>query len=130
MKAQESTTERLSSGGWPEFVIWAVLGVVFGFSFLVFPTAGLVLMLIAGVVAATRPALRRGWFGSLAGIGALLLYVAFVQRHGPGMVCWQTATASGCDEYGNPWPWVVAGAALVVTGLVAQIRRARASWSG
>jgi hypothetical protein len=124
MKPQGMTLERSST--WAEFCIWAVVGVIFGFALLIFPTLGVVLVLIGLGLAATRRALRRSWFGALAGVGATLLYVAFVQRHGPGIVCWQTATESGCDEYLNPWPWLVAGAALVVAGLVAQARRIRA----
>jgi hypothetical protein len=125
MKQQGITTERVSSGHWPAFVIWALLGVVFGLSFLVFPAAGLLLVLIGGAMAATRPALRGSWFGAFAGIGAMLLYVAFVQRRGPGTVCWQTATAAGCDEYMNPWPWFGTGAAFVVASVAAQVRQAR-----
>jgi hypothetical protein len=55
-----------------------------------------------------------------------LLYVAYVQRRGPGTVCWHTATASGCDQYLNPWPWLVAGAAFVIVSFIAHARRMHA----
>ncbi len=32
-------------------------------------------------------------------------FVAWVQRAGPGTTCWQTATASGCDQHLNLWVW-------------------------
>ena len=80
---------------------------------------------IAVVVLATRRTHVRSAFGLVTGVGVLLLYVAFVQRQGPGTVCWETATASGCDEYLNPWPWLVAGLALVCVGVVAHVRQMR-----
>jgi hypothetical protein len=85
-----------------------------------------------GAWRATRASLRGSWPGLLAGIGAASLFVAFVQRHGPGTVCWHTATASGCDQYLNPWPWpwavegvapwAAAGVALVAASLVFRAR--------
>lgn len=63
--------------------------------------------------------------GSLAGVGLMSVYIAFVQRQGPGTVCWQTATASGCDEYLDPRPWLVAGLAMIVIAVVVQATRRR-----
>jgi hypothetical protein len=76
-----------------------------------------------GVSMASRPAIRRSAFGLLTGAGVLLLYVAWVQRAGPGTTCWRTATASGCDEHLNPFPWLLAGIAAFVGGIAAQARR-------
>jgi hypothetical protein len=84
---------------------------------------------IAVVVLATRRAFVPSMFGLVSGVGVLALYVAFVQRQGPGTVCWQTATASGCDEYLNPWPWLVAGVVLVCVGIAAHAGRMRAARS-
>jgi hypothetical protein len=61
-------------------------------------------------------------FGLLAGAGLLSLFVAYVQRDGPGTTCWHTATASGCDQHLNPIPWLVAGVLLVVGAVVGQMR--------
>jgi hypothetical protein len=58
-------------------------------------------------------------------VGAALLFVAYLQRRGPGTVCWHTATASGCDDYMNPWPWLIAGAALVAVAVITQVRHMR-----
>jgi hypothetical protein len=71
-----------------------------------------------------RPGIRRSAFGLISGGGALLLYIAWVQREGPGTTCWQTQTASGCDQHLNPLPWLVVGTVLFVGGVVAQARRA------
>ena len=59
----------------------------------------------------------RSALGILVGMGLLSLYVAYVQRRGPGTVYWHTATASGSDTYLDPRPWLVAGIALVAVGL-------------
>jgi hypothetical protein len=79
--------------------------------------------LVAGLLLAARPAARRSAFGLLTGAGLLLLYVAWVQREGPGTTCWQTATASGCEEHLNPLPWLAAGLVLTAAGLVGDARR-------
>jgi hypothetical protein len=78
---------------------------------------------VVGTMMASRPAARRSAFGLLTGSGALLLYVAWVQRDGPGTTCWQTATASGCDQHLNPLPWLLVGVAMFLGGIVAYGRR-------
>src|SRR5690349_235995 len=85
---------------------------------------------IVGLVLASRPAARRSAFGLLAGAGLLLLYVAWVQRAGPGTTCWHTATASGCDEHLNPLPWLIAGLALTAAGVAGDARSRRAETRG
>ena len=71
----------------------------------------------------SRPTSRRSAFGMVTGIGVLLVYVAWEQRDGPGTTCWQTASASGCDQHLNPLPWLFIGLALVVGGIIAHVRR-------
>lgn len=121
--------ERLSivrtSATWGEFFIWALLGGVAAFGLLAFGLIALVLILLGGWVATTRPGFRHSGFGILAGVGAAMLYVAYVQRHGPGLVCWHTATESGCDQYANPWPWLLVGALVVLVSFLAHARRMR-----
>jgi hypothetical protein len=85
---------------------------------------------IVGLLLATRPAARSSAFGLLTGAGLLLLYVAWVQRAGPGTTCWQTATASGCEEHLNPLPWLTAGLALTAAGFVGDARTRRAGTRG
>ena len=126
MRPQADAVERRSPSTWAGFFAWAVFGAATAFGTVSFPTLALLLIIIGGSMAVFRPALRRSWFGAMTGAGAVALYVAYVQRHGPGTVCWRTATASGCDRSLNPRPWLVVGAALVVAGFVAQARRMRA----
>jgi hypothetical protein len=123
MGPQADAVERRSPSTWAGFFAWAMFGAATAFGSVSFPTLAILLIIVGGSMARFRPALRRSWIGAITGAGALFMYVAYVQRRGPGTVCWHTATASGCDQYLNPWPWLVVGAGLVVTGLVVQARR-------
>ncbi len=118
-------TARSSGPTWTGFVLWVLAGAGLALATISFSVLILVAVAIAVVVLATRRTHVKSAFGLVSGAGVLALYVAYVQRQGPGTVCWQTATASGCDEYLNPWPWLVAGVALVCVGVVAQIGQMR-----
>jgi hypothetical protein len=111
------------SGGWGWFLVWALLGSAAALGtvslgpLLLLPVAAL------GVFLWSRPSVRRSAFGLLTGAGTLLLYVAWVQRDGPGTTCWHTATGAGCDQHLNPLPWLSIGIALLVAGFVGHARR-------
>lgn len=111
------------SDGWGWFSVWALLGSAAALGAVSLGPLLLLPVASAGVFLWTRPVVRRSAFGLLIGAGTPLLYVAWVQRAGPGTTCWHTATASGCDQHLNPLPWLAAGAALIVAGFVAHARR-------
>ena len=112
------------SGGWGWFFGWALLGSAAALGAVSLGPLLLVPTALLGVFLWRRPGARRSAFGLLTGAGTLLLYVAWVQRAGPGTTCWHTATGSGCDQHLNPLPWLVAGIALVVSGFIVHARRA------
>src|SRR5438874_3160062 len=119
--SRTSRRALLAGCGW--FWAWALLGAAAALGAVSLgPILAAPLFVIAAPMA-SRSSIRRSAFGLLSGAGALLLYVAWVQRAGPGTTCWHTATASGCDQHLNPLPWLVAGAVLVVAGFVAHARR-------
>jgi hypothetical protein len=128
MTPPEDLAARVSPT-WAWFLVWALVGSAAAFGLVSFITvaaaAGGLAILVAVWFAVRNPAFGASAFGAIAGVGALALVVAFLQRRGPGTVCWHTATASGCEDYLNPWPWLVVGVALVVTALVLQVRRMR-----
>jgi hypothetical protein len=110
---------------WAGFVLWALVGAASVVGFFTLSVLFLVPIVIGVAVLAIRPTLAKSAVGLLAGMGLVSMYVAYVQRRGPGTVCWQTGTASGCDEYLNPWPWLVFGVVLVCVGVVAHLRAMR-----
>jgi hypothetical protein len=67
----------------------------------------------------------RSAFGFLTGVGLPLLWVAYVQRQGPGTTCWHTASSAGCNQHLNPVPWIIASITLVLTGVITQARHNR-----
>jgi hypothetical protein len=110
---------------WGAFAVWTVIGVVCGFGLVVFPSVVFLLLVGALVVAIVRPAWFRSGVGAFAGVGLVSLYIAFVQRQGPGTVCWQRGTEAGCDEYLDPKPWLLVGLAMVVVAVVVHVRQVR-----
>lgn len=106
------------------FWAWALLGCAAALGFVSLGVLLLAPVAVVGGLMASRPTIRRSAFGLLSGAGVLLLYVAWVQRAGPGTTCWQTGTASGCDQHLNPLPWLLLGIAMFIGGIVAHARRA------
>ena len=120
------TKSALQSGhagliGWLAFLAWMAVGFGIVFGFFLFSVFVLAAAVLVGVLAALQPGLRRGALGLLAGAGAIFLWVAWVQRRGPGTVYWHTATASGSDQYLDPRPWLAAGVVLVVGSVAAHV---------
>jgi hypothetical protein len=108
--------------GW--FWAWAAVGVAGALGLISLGPIVLGPAIIAGGAMSRSRAGLRSAFGLLAGAGLLSLFVAYVQRDGPGTTCWHTATASGCDQHLNPVPWLVVGLLLVVCAVLAQTRSA------
>ncbi len=102
------------------FAVWLALGAALGFSLIDLPAFGLLVLpfAVAGLVlAVVRHGLDRAAWGLVCGLGLLCLLVAYIQRRGPGVVTWHTATASGSATYLDPRPWLIAGLLFVLGGL-------------
>ncbi len=102
---------------------WVALG-LFGVAFAIAVVVGMV------VLEAIRR-LSSSAFGFLCGIGALCLYVAWLNRLGPGTVETRTATSVFSETLMDPRPWLVVGLALIAAGLAGLLvfaaRRSHAS---
>jgi hypothetical protein len=54
-----------------------------------------------------------------------VLYVAWLNRDGPGQVCTSTATDTSCADEWSPWPFVALAVVLAGAGVVAFVRGRR-----
>lgn len=102
------------------FWAWAVVGATAALGLVSLGPLALIPAVIAATAFRRNASARRSAAGVLTGAGSLSLYVAYVQRQGPGTTCWHTATATGCDQHLDPIPWLVVGLVLVIAGVLVQ----------
>ncbi|MFG2563529.1 hypothetical protein [Streptomyces sp. NPDC048496] len=108
---------RLPEGCW--FLCWFLIGAAIGLGIVSLLSIGPLVLAVAaaGAVALSiREAPRRGLPGVIAGPSLPLLYIAYLNRGGPGPVCTTTATEQACIDEWSPWPWVIAAVLLAATG--------------
>lgn len=109
-------------GRW--FACWFLVGAAAGFGVIGLLSIGPLVLAAAAVGAVAlsiRQAPRRGLPGVVAGPGLPLLYVAYLNRGGPGTVCTTTLTEQTCTDEWSPWPWVIT-AVLLVAGSAVHFR--------
>lgn len=105
----------------PSFVAWVAVGAGYAFGVLAILSIGVFVLsvaVVATIVLVSRPLGRAGVAGLVSGLGLPLLYVAFLNRAGPGTVCTATATSRTCSDEWNPWTWLVVGIAFLVLGCI------------
>jgi hypothetical protein len=112
-------------GRWAAFGAWALVGAGVAFGVLGLLTIGVFILLGAAVLGALvwRRFGRCGLAGLVSGLGVPLLYVAALNWQGPGVQCVRDGDSVSCADMWSPWPWLVAGLALVLGGAVLRIRR-------
>jgi hypothetical protein len=107
---------------------WAAVGAGAVTAVLTVLTIGFFVLLATAALAAVlarRAGGRLAGPGLLMGAGLLPLYVAYLNRGGPGMVCTTTSTGGSCVQEWSPWPWVAAGLCLIVSGIAVGMRTGR-----
>jgi hypothetical protein len=105
--------------GW--FAGWVVVGAGFSFGLIGIASIGVLVLPVAGLGAAVLARRREpglGISGLVGGLGVAPLYVAYLNRDGPGTICRVTGTSTACEDQWSPWPWVGAGVVLVAVGIV------------
>lgn len=108
------------------FFAWAVAGAGLIVAFLTPFTIGIPAALVGATVIALlvwRRRLGRSSAGLLPGVGFILIYIAYLNRGGPGTVCTTTASSQQCISEYSPWPWLVIGILFIVSGLVVFLAR-------
>jgi hypothetical protein len=129
------TAERVSrptAGSRPPalwaYAWWVVTGAVLGLGFASILTIGIVLLAVGSVLAVVGVALRPLRNHSAAvvpgGLGLTVLYLAWLNRGGPGRLCETTGTTASCVEAWSPWPLLVV-ALLLIAAPVVPVRLAR-----
>lgn len=101
---------------------WLVVGALAGTGIAALLSIGVALLLLAGVLAvigAHTPALRNRSMSAIpAGVGLAVLYLAWLNRDGPGNVCKSTGITTTCTDQVRPWPFVAVAVALVAVSVV------------
>jgi len=113
---------KAGSDSWAAYWLWCLAGAGLCLGVLSILTIGpFVLLVTLGLCAWLLWRVDFGWgmLGLLSGAALPLLYVAWLNRDGPGTVCTSTATETSCGDEWSPWPFVVVGVVLIVAGLVA-----------
>lgn len=112
------------------FLLWCVAGAGFCLGVIAILSIGaFVLLATFALCGFLLWRLEWGWgmAGLLPGAALPLLYIAWINRDGPGEVCHGDARSITCaDEY-SPWPFVVAGGLFILVGVVTFVRGRRST---
>ena len=114
---------------WWAFALWAVAGAGLCLGVLSILTIGFAVLFVTLVVCGVllwRTGVGPALTGIIAGGAAPVLYVAWLNRDGPGSHCTVTATSNTCTDEWSPWPFAVVAVAMLVAGVVSFIRLRRA----
>ncbi|WP_234358616.1 hypothetical protein [Streptomyces sp. NRRL B-24085] len=118
---------RDGTAGWGWFLAWLLVGACAGIGLAAILTVGVAFVVLAAVAAV--PLLRRGprraVVGALSGLALPLLYLAHLNREGPGEVCHAVTGGQTCTEEYAPVPFLVAGALLLAAGIVIHVLTGR-----
>ncbi|WP_329122687.1 hypothetical protein [Streptomyces sp. NBC_01465] len=117
-------TRQDQDRGWGFFAAWAVVGGGCALAVLTLLSIGIFVLPVAALVALllTRfSGWQRGLPGLVSGLGVPLLYVAYLNRGGPGTVCTTSGTGQTCTDEWNPWLWLVGALIPLVVGVVAMV---------
>ena len=114
---------------WPSFFAWPIIGATLSFSVLGAMTIGIFVFpfAIAGLLALRKwGGNQKSSVGLISGAGLPVLYIAYLNRQGPGMVCGSYGNGGEqCTQEYSPWPFLLVGAILVALGVVLFIRLRR-----
>jgi hypothetical protein len=108
------------------FAAWMLVGAGVAFGLLGALTIGVFALPVAGLAAiglARIPAAAGGVAGVVAGAGVGPLFVAYLNRDGPGDVCTVTARSVACVGEWSPWPWLAVGVVLLGVGVALFVGR-------
>jgi Na+/proline symporter len=109
---------------------WAVVGAGAALGVVSILTIGIFVLPATGALAAALIWKRHtsgAAPGILAGLAFVPLYVAYLNRSGPGFVCATSAVSQTCTQEMSPWPWVAASCCFVAAAVLLGRTAARRS---
>jgi hypothetical protein len=118
----------LSRLPWVWFTAWLLVGAGYAVSLVGIASIGLFVVplpVLATVLLVRRQHATSGLPGLISGLGVPLLYVAYLNRAGPGTICTTVTGGQECNDEWSPWPWLTVGVILLVLGVAAFVGRQR-----
>ncbi|MER6472336.1 hypothetical protein [Streptomyces collinus] len=117
-KATAGPSGRATGWGW--FLGWLALGACAAVGLAAVVTAGLLLVLLAAASAALLlwKGPRNAAAGLPSGIALPVLYVAYLNRSGPGTVCRTVPGGQTCTDEYTPIPFLIVGVLLLCAGFL------------
>jgi hypothetical protein len=117
-----TATRATSRPGIPQFLLWALIGAGVCLGVLSALTIGVFVLpvaLLAGGLLLWRKGVSLNVAGALSGAGVIPLYVSWLNRDGPGVICKPLGVSGeSCVEQWSPWPWLVAGSVFIAAGVI------------
>jgi hypothetical protein len=118
----------LSGLPWVWFTAWLLVGAGYALSFIGIASIGLFVLpfpVLATLLLIRRRQATSGLPGLISGLAVPVLYVAYLNRAGPGTVCTTVTARQQCTDEWSPWPWLAVGVILFVVGVAVFIDRQR-----
>ncbi len=113
---------------WVWFTAWLLVGAGFALSLIGIASIGLFVLplpVLATALLVRRQYATSGLPGLISGLAVPLLYVAYLNRAGPGTICTTVTGGHECNDEWSPWPWLAVGVILFVLGVAVFIDRQR-----
>jgi hypothetical protein len=110
------------------FTAWLLVGAGYALSLVGIASIGLFILplpVLATVLLIRRQPTTSGLPGLISGLGVPLLYVAYLNRAGPGTICTTVTGGQECNDEWSPWPWLAVGVILLILGVAAFVGRQR-----
>jgi hypothetical protein len=108
------------------YVWWAATGALMSLGVAslltvgIFLLAGTAVLLVVGL--SLTPVRRGGHVGALAGLSVAPLYLAWLNRQGPGTVCEAVRDGTRCEDLWSPWPFLAAGLVFLAVAAAVGVR--------
>ncbi|MFZ2058677.1 MAG: hypothetical protein WAV54_14830 [Acidimicrobiales bacterium] len=105
---------------WGWFAAWTLVGATWSLALIGIASIGLLVLpaaVGATVVVALRAPSSNGLAGLVTGLGLPALWVAYLNRSGPGNVCTSGHGVESCIQALDPWPWLGVTVVLVTAGI-------------